>query len=448
MKKILVLSCFIILSATYVVADGFEQSINSKIERVDPNVNIGIKITNLSKERVVFEKNSSRYFTPASTLKFVSLISLLDYFGFDYKFTNKLYVSKGNYYLDIHDPDFQTKDLDNFVQKIYDHAGSKVKGDIYISDNSFTLPQLMRTKMQSDTLYCYGSPITLVSINKNCEQIIASPGKVGQRIKINLGKNFPYKVENNARTIEKNQFDRLYTSLKGDKYIIDGTLNAKTGKVYIGAVANDSKIHLKNYIKSSLQKQGIKFTGKIKYGNVPNKVKPIYVIEKTLPTIISKALKFSDNFITDYILAEFALKNKLNDWPNATASLKKLIKQNFSTDMNMSEIHDASGISRLNLVTVNQMSDFLNATSKHKNFESIKLLMAIPGEEGSAEKRFNNNKDIFVKTGYLSGVSSVVGYFYKNRELYSFVIITNNYYSNVNKYRKLEEDIIDIISSS
>jgi D-alanyl-D-alanine carboxypeptidase len=56
-------------------------AIEQKINQLDPNLNIGIKITNLDEDRVIFEKNADRYFIPASTLKFITIVSLIEHFG-------------------------------------------------------------------------------------------------------------------------------------------------------------------------------------------------------------------------------------------------------------------------------------------------------------------------------------------------------------------------------
>ena len=137
------------------------------IKQADPDLNIGIKITNLNKGKVIFEKNADRYFIPASTLKFVTIVSALEHFDKNYNFTSDLLYKNQDYYLDIHDPDFGVDDLEYVVGELAKHSGKNIKGNIYIVDNKFSVPAIIRDKTISDSVYCYGAPVTLTHVNKN-----------------------------------------------------------------------------------------------------------------------------------------------------------------------------------------------------------------------------------------------------------------------------------------
>ena len=71
--------------------------------------------------------------------------------------------------------------------------------------------------------------------------------------------------------------------------------------------------------------------------------------------------------------------------------------------------------------------------------------MVQAGKEGTLEKRFKDIPRLYAKTGTLSNVSNIIGYFYdQNDALHSFVIMANNFYGNSTTYRQLEEDIIKL----
>ena len=67
--------------------DNIPGKMDQLIKQADPDLNIGIKITNLDQGKVIFEKNADRYFIPASTLKFVTIVSILEHFDENYNFT-------------------------------------------------------------------------------------------------------------------------------------------------------------------------------------------------------------------------------------------------------------------------------------------------------------------------------------------------------------------------
>lgn len=163
--------------------------------------------------------------------------------------------------------------------------------------------------------------------------------------------------------------------------------------------------------------------------------------------IAAIAMKTSDNFMTDYLLAEFATQTKQIEWRQAIINFKRLIFRKFAVDMTKSALQDGSGISRLNLLTVNQFDSFLKAVALKKGFAEIKSIMACPGEECTLRERFKNMPKFYAKTGKMSNVSSLVGYFYdKDNELHSFVIVANNFYGGITQYHKLEEEIIKLVA--
>lgn len=449
MKKLIILLFSALLTNCALAHDSkiFDQ-VEKLINKTDPDLNIGIKIKNLATGEVVFEKNPRRYFIPGSSLKFITLVSLLEHFGPTYQFTSKVLKQKNNYYINIHHPDFSHEDLKLMLDKISEDSANNIKGNIYIIDNEFSVPAIMREKTISDTIYCNGALITKVHLSKNCAKVYAKPGQIGQMIEIKQDKNFPYIIKNNAKTVDKNMLDRLYLDIKGNEFIINGTLSKAYSLLPIGAVASKNFDNIIRHIKKDLFLRGTKIQGKIILGKVPKNAKTIYSLSISYKDAASKAMKVSDNFMTDYFLAEFATQRKLHEWRTAVSSMKHLITKKFNVDFRKSEIHDASGISRLNLLTVEQISDFLDAVYKSKNYEIVKSLMACPGEECTLRERFKGIKNLYTKTGTLRHVSSLIGYFKdKKEEEYSFVIMANNFFSYNEPYRKLEEDIVSLFMS-
>lgn len=442
--KNLIIGFLAIIFTNYALAESqISDQVESLINKTDSNLNIGIKVKNLATNQVVYEKNSKRYFMPGSSLKFITIVSLLEHFGPDYQFTSKVLKQGNNYYIDIHNPNFSYEDLKLMIARISEDSGNQVKGNIYIVNNEFSVPAIMREKTISDTIYCNGALITKVHLDKNCARANVKPGKVGQGILVKSNKNFPYNIENNAKTVGKNKLDRLHVDIEGDKYVINGTLSKAYGLLPIGAVTSENFKNVIQHVKKGLSLRGTNVHGKITVGKAPKAAKTIYSLSISYKDAADRAMKISDNFMTDYFLAEYATQNKFSEWRAAIASVKHLIARKFNVDLRRSEIHDASGISRRNLLTVEQISDFLTSVHKSKNYETVKSLMACPGDDCTLRERFKGVKDLYTKTGTLRHVSSLMGYFKdKSGQEHSFVIMANNFYSYNDPYRKLEEEIV------
>lgn len=99
MKKLIIFILVSVISVVVLAGNDIAADIEQKIKQTDPNLNIGVKITNLDQNKVIFEKNADRYFIPASILKFITIISLLEHFGPDYKFTSSILSAGKDYYM-------------------------------------------------------------------------------------------------------------------------------------------------------------------------------------------------------------------------------------------------------------------------------------------------------------------------------------------------------------
>ena len=383
-------------------AESIPVEIEELIKQADPSLNIGIKITNLDQGKVIFEKNADRYFIPASTLKFVTIVAVLEHFDKNYNFTSELLHKNQDYYLNIHDPDFGVDDLEYFVAELAKHSGKNIKGNIYIVDNKFSVPAIIRDKTISDSLYCYGAPVTLTHVNKNCSKLDVAPGKLGSSIETSPNKNFPYTIINEAKTIAENENDRLRVNIEDNKYIIKGTLSKSTGPVTIAAVANDNISQIKYYLEKQLGNHEIVLKGKILFGSDKvQDVKTVASLPKNIKDLAAKAMKKSDNFMTDYFLAQFALEHAITEWDWAAAKLKEVVAKKFNVDLTKSDLRDGSGISRQNLLTVSQFDSLLKAVAKSKNFELVKSILAGPGDDSTLHEPFDSSFD---KNGLKSAI--------------------------------------------
>lgn len=424
--------------------------IKSLIDSYDPHVNIGIKITNLDKNKVIYALNENRYFTFASALKFIAIKSIMDHYGENYQFESVISQDGQDLYLNIHDPNFSSDDLLQMLEEVKNKLSGKQINNFFIVYKSFLLPNEIRTRMAGDQMYCFGAPVSRVHINKNCSKLMATPTTVGKPIKVWSKETLtPYEISNNAITAPKHEPDFLRTSIKDGKFEVSGNLNHKTGEVPIAGVSQNPIDNVYYVLKALLQHKELALSGDIKIyfgNNLPGKV--ISHKSKSFKELAAIALKKSDNFMTDYFLAEYASKYGANEWAKAGLLLKKLVKQQYKINIDDSVIYDASGLSRNNLLTVNQFDSFLKAVAKQRNFKSLLPIMAIPGEDGTLKARLQGTDRIYSKTGGLSGVTSIVGYFYdKHDELHSFVVVINNFYGTYDegdwdKYAKLREDIL------
>ena len=110
-------------------------------------------------------------------------------------------------------------------------------------------------------------------------------------------------------------------------------------------------------------------------------------------------------------------------------------------------IADASGLSRNNRVTTNLIASFLHKMRFNNNYEFYASTLSIMGMRGTLANSLVSNKingKFFGKTGTLSNVFALSGYFHKNNKIYSISIIQNSSFIDKNKIFKFLNDLYEI----
>ena len=159
-------------------------------------------------------------------------------------------------------------------------------------------------------------------------------------------------------------------------------------------------------------------------------------------SLVTLANAESHNFTSESLF-----KNASDTWE--TNSYKKLYfwLKNKGLPIKNLYIADASGLSRNNKVTTNLIASFLHKMKFNNNFEFYTSTLSIMGMRGTLANSLLNSKlngEFFGKTGTLSNVYSLSGYFRKKDKIYSVSIIQNARVVNKNKIYKLLNELYKI----
>ncbi|MCC2646964.1 MAG: dacB [Rickettsiaceae bacterium] len=448
--KIFIISLFILFTSFIAVADSIKYEIDKLIANTDPNINIGVKIVRLNDNKILYEKNIDSFYNFASSLKVLLTASAIEFFGEDYNFKNSIARFGEDYYLDIgDDPNFTEKDLDLLIQKLKAQNINSINGNFYIVKKDFKLESLSPYKVIVDSLYCYGAPVSRTHINKNCFQLAASPGKVGEELKLSTQYPNLFKINNEAKTIrDKSTKPRIQRFVNGDKIKVIGTLNESSNSISINPVIEDSIKYLSLFLEYTLKSNDIKLKGKIlPFINITSsKATLIAENKKDIKEIYKTILKKSDNYLSDYLFQLISTNSIYDEWFEAGDYLRQYAATRFKISLDHAIIMDGSGMSRLNMLTPNQMSNLLSAIYRKPYFNNFKNYLAQPEEDSTLKERFKDfPHKIFAKTGSMRGIYSLVGYLEKDQNIYSFVIVVNNAVVAKENYIKLKEAIINTI---
>ena len=231
-----------------------------------------------------------------------------------------------------------------------------------------------------DKLYKYGSPITKLAINSNSSRYM----------NIQTLKNYIY------------------------NYLLEKFPNSEIN-ININESSNDLK---------------------------KNKILIDYINSNPILSLITLANAESHNFTSESLF-----KNASDSW--YTNSYQKLYfwLKNKGLPIKNLYIADASGLSRNNKVTTNLIASFLHKMKFNNNYEFYTSTLSIMGMRGTlANSLLNSNikGKFFGKTGTLSNVFSLSGYFRKEDKIYSISIIQNSKVIDKNKIYNLLNELYEI----
>ena len=145
--------------------------------------------------------------------------------------------------------------------------------------------------------------------------------------------------------------------------------------------------------------------------------------------------------------SESLFKNASDTWNyNSYQKLYFWLKKRGLPIKNL-HIADASGLSRNNKVTTNLIVSFLHKMKFNNNYEFYASTLSIMGMRGTLANSLLNSKiksKFFGKTGTLSNVFSLSGYFHKKDMIYSVSIIQNSKLIDKNKIFNFLNDLYEI----
>ncbi len=136
-------------------------------------------------------------------------------------------------------------------------------------------------------------------------------------------------------------------------------------------------------------------------------------------------MKESDNFIAEHLL--LMLSKEVLGYMNTQAIIQKTIETDFQEFARLHAWKDASGLSRYNLISSNEMNLLLQKMANEFGFEKASSIFPT-GNEGTLKNYFIDYGDmIFAKTGSMNNTFALSGFFIgkATHQKHSFSIMIN-----------------------
>ncbi len=425
------------------------EKINQTIEQSEfANARWGVIAVSLKNGRVVCGLDARKLFNPASIEKTLTSIVALDKLGADFRWQTKVFSNKqiedgtldGD--LTIYGegaPDFDGENLENLANQLQSKGLKHIKGSVVGDDSFFKGDTIGDGWTWNDLQWHYGAEASALTFRENQAGVYMQDGKPTPstdylHIQGELKPTQPGETE--AFGIKRGLADNeVYVWGNGDK---------ASGRI---AVHNPALWTAKTF-KEFLEKRGITIDGTAKSVDwqsenkldAANSVELASVDSKTLAEIVYRMNKHSVNIYAELILRTLGKKFgseapdesrqiqevRGDDAAGAAVVKKWLIGRNVAADE--IQIHDGSGLSRLDFITPEAFGRALVYAAQSNFADVFEQSLPIAATDGTLGGRLGRVKGkVLAKTGSITYVNSLAGYAQTSEgEIFAFAIISNN----------------------
>lgn len=434
---------------------------------------IGLSVRSASSGQLIYQHLGDVRLRPASNLKLFTAAAALEVLGENHTSKTEILTDgkikgktvKGNLYLRGNgDPTLLKTDLNEMTDALRQLRIRKIDGDLIGDDSWYDDVRYSIDLPWSDETAYYGAQISALtaSPNKDYDQgtvivEVVPAEKPGRKTRVKITPNTKFvKIINRALTVpaDGKKSIKIERSHATNTIMIEGNIPVKAKKTKERVAVWDPSKYALTLFKQSLQAHGIKVKGKLKIRKAPETARLIEFHRSTpLSERLMPFMKLSNNGHGEMLIKEMGkIKKGEGSWDKGLSVLKtELSKLGINT--NTLVLRDGSGISHVNLIPANQITQLLYQVQRKEWFPSYLNSLPLAGVKdkmvgGSLRNRLQNIQGkVRAKTGTLSTVSSLSGYIEtKSKQRLIFSILLNNLLDE-SEGKKFEDKIVTILAN-
>lgn len=440
-----------------------QNNINSILsDSIFISTHASIKVVSLDSESILYEHESKALMNPASNIKLITSAAALSVLDTGYQYKTSVFVDDNikesdvipNIYLKGYgDPNLITSDLDSLAFAVRQFGINTINNiivdDSFFDDNYWGDGWPWDDESDPDTPY-----INALSVNKNSIRINITANSNNIAISLDPITDF-VTVLNKAKIV----IDSIHMPLKirrlalnnANTIIVEGDIY-RYSRITKKISLRHPELYTGTLFKKSLRKAGVYVSGDVVIGVVSAGMHEIARHYQSIVKVVENINKQSDNLSAENTLKVLgALKN---DIPGS-AKNGVFIEYRFLFDLGMDTskflVVDGSGNSRHNLLSADQLVQFLVAMSKQPRlFRMFYNSLSVAGVDGTIADRMSNYPaagNLRAKTGTLNGVSCLSGYVQtRDGEMLAFSMMMQNFINSASDYRQAQDRIGSLLA--
>lgn len=429
------------------------------------NGKLGVVVKSLTTNESIFEFNADKLFIPASNQKVMISVAALSLLKPDYRFKTEFYsggeVSAGVLYGGLYikgygDPTLEKDNLVFIANQLKMMGIREIRGGIIVDDSYFERTRFGKGWKSNWRGDVYSPPISALTLNHNTFEIHVSPSRPGGTPYIRLEPPGSYiQVFNKAVTSSKKGGLSAHWVDGSNAVVLNGRISPRRSSQALELAVIDPTLYTGGVFKKALEDSGIKVSGAVSKGIVPNWSNSIYTHNSIpLSMIVNEYLKESVNVIGENLIKTLGahFKGSPGSWETGAQVISDFLV-GIGVD-NYFRIVDGSGLSNLNRVSPQTMTDVLQYayTNKLIGPDFVKSL-PIAGVDGTLKKRFRGSGlegRVIAKTGYINNVRALSGYaFTRSGDVLAFSILSNGVGPRVKTFQsKMLTELMDCCRSN
>ncbi|WP_346291996.1 D-alanyl-D-alanine carboxypeptidase/D-alanyl-D-alanine endopeptidase [Sphaerothrix gracilis] len=386
---------------------------------------LGVRVETETGE-LVYERDSDRYFVPASNVKLFTTAATLQFLGPDFRIRTSIYGSTNDLGLTTlrvfgrGDPSLSDTQLAELARQLRQQGVQRVAS--LVADDSYFPGQATNPNWEwEDVQAGYGAPVNSLIVNRNALGLSLVPQAIGQPLQV-VWDDPPlaaqWQIENNSVTVAAGQPE--YTEVGRD---LGQPVLQVRGQLVAGSAADTAAIAVPNpsqYFLDRLQAAlaaeqiSVARTSAISTPT-PNSLPELAFVESApLRELLIPTNRSSNNLYAEALLKTLGMRASQGDEATelGIAALQAVLEP-LGVDPTAYVLADGSGLSRHNLTTPTALVQVLQVMNRSNEAETYRNSLATAGVNGTLRNRLQGTAAagrLQGKTGSISRNAALSGY--------------------------------------